>query len=126
MVDIEKPCLRRDIELVRAAAQDGSPLIVVRDPYELADDGNMAIRSEAFNLLALLDGSRTIEEMRLELLAQSARIGQLTPVPLAVLQSFLDQLDNAYLLDNLRYRQARRNLIEQFALCRVQPHDVAG
>ena len=126
MADIEKPCLRRDIELVQAAAQDGSPMIVVRDPFELADEGNVAIRSEALKLLVLLDGSRSIEELRLELLAQSARAGQLTPIPIEVLQSFLNQLDKAYLLDNRRYREARRNLVEQFSGIETRPPVLAG
>ena len=126
MNNMEKPCLRRDLELVHVTAQDGSRMIVVRDPFELTDGGGAAMRSEALNLLMLLDGSRTFEEIRLELVASSARAGQLTSFPQEILQSFLDQLNRAYLLDNQHYRDARRQVIENFNSLEVRPAALPG
>ncbi|MBN2288549.1 MAG: AmmeMemoRadiSam system protein B [Candidatus Glassbacteria bacterium] len=126
MSDTEKPCLRRNLDLVQAAAQDGTVMIVVRDPFELSDSGNIALRSEALSVLMLLDGSRTVEQIKLELLARSARAGQLTPVPREVLDTFIGQLDQAYLLDNGRYHEARRALVEEFGRLGERPPVLAG
>jgi len=126
LADIEKPSLRNDIELVQATGADGTPMIVVRDPFELSDGGSVVMRNDALNVLVLLDGSRTIEEIRLELLAQTARAGQLTPIPREVLESFLNQLDQAYLLDNQRYQKARREIVEKFTRLKVRPPVLTG
>ena len=126
MAETQNPRLRNDIELVQATGPDGIPMIVVRDPFELSDGGSVVMHNEALNILVLLDGSRSIEEIRLELLARTARAGQFTPVPTKLLESFLDQLDQAYLLDNQRYRQARSCLVEKFTKLKMHPSVLAG
>jgi len=126
LADAGNPCLRNDIELLPAVGEDGTQMIVVRDPFELSEGGGAILRNEALSVLALLDGTRSLEQVRLELVARSARAGQLTSIPIEVLENFLSQLDQAYLLDNHRYREARRELVEKFSGLEVRPHILAG
>jgi len=122
----ENPILRRDLDLMPVQEADGSTLILVRDPLELYDKGPVALRAETLGLLALLDGRHSPEEIRLKLVEQSARVGQLTSIPIEVVESFINQLNEAYLLDNDFYRSARQKLLESFAARKERPPALAG
>ena len=121
-----KPALRRDIDLMPVTTEDGSRLIVVRDPLELSGQGTLALRAETLGVLALLDGEHSVEDIRLSLVAQTARDGQLTSIPAEVVQNFLDQLDEVYLLDNQRYHGARQGVVDTFARLETRPAALAG
>jgi MEMO1 family protein len=120
------PALRRDIDLLPVQGEDGGQMIMVHDPLELSGQGSVALRAESLPVLSMLDGAHSLEEIRLHLVAQTARAGSLTSIPREVVESFVDQLDRIFLLDNLRYREARQRLIEQFSRLRVRPAALAG
>ena len=122
----EKPVLRRDIELMPMQAQDGKTMIVVRDPLELDKRGPVAMSAGALPLLSLLDGGHSAEEIRLKLVEQTARAGQLTAIPLDLVESMISGLDEAYLLDNQRFKEARRKLVEDFNALHTRPAALAG
>ena len=122
----EKPVLRRDIELMPMQAQDGKTMIVVRDPLELDKRGPVAMSAGALPLLSMLDGNHSAEEIRLKLVEQTARAGQLTSIPFELVESMIRGLDKAYLLDNQRFKEARRKLVEDFNALRVRPAALAG
>lgn len=122
----EKPVLRRDIDLMPVQGKDGKTMIVVRDPLELDKRGTVTISAGALPLLSMLDGSHSAEEIRLKLVEQTARLGQLTSIPLELVESMIRGLDEAYLLDNERFHHARRKLAEDFTALHVRPAALAG
>ncbi|MEA1996615.1 MAG: AmmeMemoRadiSam system protein B [Gemmatimonadota bacterium] len=122
----DNPVLRSDINLVPVQGHDGSSMIVARDPLELSGKGTVAIRPETLGVLALLDGTHSIEDIRVRLVEQTARAGQLTAIPIEVVQSFIGQLSEAYLLDDERYRKALDSLIHGFKRMDVRPATLAG
>ncbi len=122
----ENPFLRRDIDLTSVQGKDGKTMIVVRDPFELDKRGTVTISTAALPLLSMLDGSHSAEEIRLKLVEQTARAGQLTSIPLELVESMIRGLDEAYLLDNERFHDAHRKLIEDFTALRVRPAALAG
>jgi len=122
----EKPVLRRDIELMPMQAEDGKTMIVARDPLELDKRGPVAMSAGALPLLSMLDGSHNSEDIRLMLVEQTARAGQLTAIPLELVESMIRGLDKAYLLDNQRFQQARGKLIENFSALNARPAALAG
>lgn len=122
----EKPLLRRDIDMMPLQGKDGKTMIVVRDPFELDKRGPVAMSAGALPLLSMLDGSHSAEEIRLKLVEQTARVGQLTSIPLELVESMIRGLDKAYLLDNERFQQARRKLVEDFTALRARPAALAG
>ncbi|OGG05350.1 MAG: AmmeMemoRadiSam system protein B [Candidatus Glassbacteria bacterium RIFCSPLOWO2_12_FULL_58_11] len=122
----EFPRLRKDIDLMPMRGEDGKTLIVVRDPLELDSRGPAALSTGALPLLSLLDGAHSPEQIRLHLVEQTARAGQLTAIPLEVVESLILGLDEAYLLDNGRYRDARTRLVENFIALTDRPPALAG
>ena len=122
----DNPVLRRDINLVPVEGGDGSTMIVVRDPLELSERGTVAMRAETLKILAMLDGRHSTEDVRMKLVEDSARAGMLTSIPLELVQSFVNQLDQVYLLDNERFRSAREKLVENFSVLKIRPAVLAG
>jgi AmmeMemoRadiSam system protein B len=98
----DRPRLRSDLEFAAAEAEEGTPLLLVHDPQAVA------IEVAQFGLGALailerLDGSRTLEDVRLDLLNAGAGI-----VPLEELTSFVDALDRCCFLEGGRYAEEIR------------------
>ncbi|HUU29083.1 MAG TPA: AmmeMemoRadiSam system protein B [archaeon] len=120
------PVLRRDIDIMPVQGEDGSAMIVMRDPLELYGKGPVALRAETLGILAMLDGHHSLEDIRMRLVEQTARAGRLTSIPKEVIQGFLDQLNEVYLLDNERYHSARLKLVENFAALDSRPAALAG
>ncbi|MEA2062810.1 MAG: AmmeMemoRadiSam system protein B [Gemmatimonadota bacterium] len=126
MADTLNPLLRRDIDFIPVTGEDGVPVVVARDPLELFDGGSVALQRDALPILALMDGSRSAEEIRLELEARSASAGQVTVIPKELIDSFLEQLDRAYLLDSPRFRQAHRGMVDKFLALTDRPPALGG
>ncbi len=124
-----RPRLRNDLDLVPMATEDGTRLIVVRDPLELAGaDGALALRAETAPVLRLLDGSRTLEDIHRALCAATSHNGTATAdtIPPELVQGFIRQLDEVYLLDNPRFQAARQALVQAFQNRRQPPAALAG
>ncbi len=118
MESAERPRLRADLELLGAEAEDG-PLLLVRDPQALAVEVAQ-FGLGALPILERLDGSRTLEDIRLELLTAGAGI-----VPLEELRSFVDTLDRCCFLEGGRCDAELRARTE-FENAPVRPAAHAG
>lgn len=91
----------------------GQPMWLVIDPLRLSDR-QLLVPQALGALLALCDGTRTVTELQAQF---SAHVGE--AVDLAVIEEVLSQFDQAYLLENGRFHQARLKLLDEY---RTQPH----
>ena len=87
---------------------EGSTYILLRDPLELVDK-NILVPQPLVPALTLCDGTRNIAALRG---AMALRYGMF--ISPDRIQSFIDTLDEAYLLDNDRSRKARRQAQARF------------
>jgi AmmeMemoRadiSam system protein B len=119
-MDAENPKARRDLEFF--PAQSGNQtLIVIKDRLGLVQEGN-AINPELYKLLSVLDGSRSVRDIQVELMRQQG--GRL--VSTEEVEAFLNRLDSSYLLDSPRYRKARMELVNRFSAQKVRYCSHAG
>ena len=102
METAERPRLRADLEFAAAEAEEG-PLLLVRDPQAVAVEV-LQFGMGAVAILERLDGSRTLEDIRLELTTAGAGI-----VPLDDLRSLVETLDRCCLLEGGRYEEELRD-----------------
>lgn len=86
---------------------------LLKDPLQLSPQ-QLVMPHGLAQLLIFCDGSRTVEEVHQ---AFCAHVGQ--QLPFEITQDSLVQLDNAFLLDNVRSQQAMAQLETNF---RNQPH----
>lgn len=102
------PRVRHDIEIVPASYQ-GETVFVVRDTLGLIPQPVM-LQEAGLNLLRLIDGRRSLQDIQLELIRQNNNLY----VGLDAVRGMLQELDAARLLDSPDYRQARDRLIGDF------------
>ncbi len=91
---------------------EGQRLLHVQDPLRLSDK-TIVVPQPVAPLLGLLDGSRDLDEVRAAFLLRSS--AYLTP---SQIESLIDNLDQALLLDNRRFRHAVQELVDAY---RSQP-----
>lgn len=103
-----RPRFRRDLEFI-PVSHEGQQLVLVRDQLGLIPEGR-AMAAEFFQLLALFDGSRTLDEVQSLILTQAA--GQGVDEDLAL--RIFNDLDAAYLIDSPRYRTARERVAQAY------------
>jgi AmmeMemoRadiSam system protein B len=99
---------------------DGKRLIALRDPEEYAPESAL-VEPGALGLLALFDGSNTLEDIRVQLAKSGAGF-----VGLEVLEEIVDSLDRCFLLDNERFHEAQLERVREFAESPVRPAAHAG
>jgi AmmeMemoRadiSam system protein B len=114
----ERPRLRADLEFLAAEAEGGHVLLV-RDPEAFAVEVAQ-FEPGAAVLLERLDGSRTLEDIRVELTRAGAGI-----VPLADLQGFVDALDRCCFLEGGSFAEEQRARAD-FLAAPVRPAAHAG
>lgn len=114
------PKVRTDIEFHPAQSR-GENLIAVKDPLGLVGD-TIALTPEAFNMLTLLDGTRNIRDLQIALMRRQGGV----LISSNILQRILAQLDNYFLLDNERYRNAREEIAAQYLALPVRTSSHAG
>jgi AmmeMemoRadiSam system protein B len=115
----EKPRLRGDLRILPAQA-GGARALVIQDPVGLMEKP-MAVGGQALELFPLLDGRHSIIDLQTEL---TRRYGIL--ITGDQVKKVLAQLDQAYLLESPRYREALGKLAADFRAQAVLPATHAG
>ncbi len=100
--------------------EDGQVLVLLRDPEDLAP-GEMLITRGAYVLVTLLDGTRDTPELQAAILERSGEI-----VPAESIETFIQQLDEAYLLENHRTQERREEVLREYREQSNRPAAHAG
>lgn len=103
------PKMRNDLEFI-PVQHEGRQLVLVRDHLGLVQEGK-AVAPALYQVMALLDGFRTMRDLQWELMRQ--RRGLL--VDTDEIKNILAQLDESFLLDSERYKSARNEIVTRFA-----------
>ncbi|MGB8953257.1 MAG: AmmeMemoRadiSam system protein B [Candidatus Aminicenantales bacterium] len=121
MPDMENiPKLRKDIELIPTLFQ-GQRALLIKDFLGLIQKP-VVLEGEALNLLALIDGKRSVREIQIELIRQRGGVY----MSQASVEEMLSELDAAYLLENERYRQGRTEILKEYSSLRIRKPSHAG
>ncbi len=91
----------------------GQPMWLLGDPLRLSNQ-QLLVPQILGVLLAFCDGTRTVADLQADF---SAHVGE--PVDKAIIEEVVAQLDQAYLLENGRFRQAKQALLDEY---HAQPH----
>lgn len=100
--------------------QDEQFLVVLRDPFQINSE-LLVISPELYSILPMFDGERTLKEIQAELskdLSESVQIEHL--------QKIVDTLDKAYFLDNARFQNRYREVLDSFRKAHVRKAFHAG
>ncbi len=116
----ENQCPKLRTVDVRPVVLDGRPVILLRDPLQLTDK-TVVISQELAPVLALCDGTRDLNGLLASLtIRYGLRIGP------GVLKQLLVTLDEALLLENERFTQARRQIQTEYRQAPSRPPISAG
>lgn len=118
MTDTMKPKLRA-VD-VRPFHDGGRSLLLLRDPLRLSDL-TVVMPQALAPLLAMLDGSRAVDELRAALLVRTG-----LDVPQEVIHQLLEHLDNALLLDNERYARSYQQAVQHYRTAPAREMALAG
>ena len=112
--------MRRDLDLFPVQSGDRM-LIMIKDKLGLVEEGR-AISPELYKVMAMLDGTRSLREVQVELMRhQGGRLVSMDEV-----EGLVKQLDNSFLLDSPRYRDAKQEIVDRFTAQRVRGCSLAG
>ena len=114
------PKARQDLQFV-PIQQAGQTVIAVRDHLGLVGEGT-ALPPELFELMALLDGSRTLRDIQMHMMRKKGGI----LVGTDEIRAILSQLDQYYLLETERFLQAKRSIVNEFMSTPVRPCSHCG
>lgn len=106
---MDKPVLRRDIQPV-ATSLKGRQVIAFNDPYRLTDH-SIALDITTLPILQLLDGRHDLRDIQTILMKQQG--GRI--VYISEIESFIDTLDKAYLLDSEHFTHKMNTLRDDFS-----------
>ena len=105
---------------IRPFVDQGRSLLLLRDPLGLSDL-TVVVPQALAPLLATLDGSHDIGELRAALLVRSG-----LDVPEGVIRQLLEHLENALLLDGQRYTQALAEALKCYRQAAFRAPALAG
>ncbi len=118
MNHLPKPKLRN--VNVQQMMYQGEPVFLIQDSLNLTDAA--IVLPQPLGPLALLcDGQHTVPEIRAALIVQYG-----LSLPEAAIENLLDQFDQALLLDNDNYRQAREQALRAYRQAPYRPSLMAG
>lgn len=100
--------------------EDDRDFVCLRDPAGFIDKV-MAVSLSALPLLKLLDGEHSIAQIQATLTKKNG-----DPVSRETIEKFVEQLDNALLLDSPRFRKHWRQRLDQYRQQPVRPAACAG
>lgn len=120
MMDESRPMVRRDLQYI-PVQQSGKTVILVRDHLGLVPEGR-AVAVGLYQLMTVFDGTMTIRDLQMALMRQQG--GAL--VAADELQKILTHLDDNFLLDSIRFKQARDEIVNAFCQKKVRPPSHSG
>ncbi|MFQ6036984.1 MAG: AmmeMemoRadiSam system protein B [Candidatus Aminicenantales bacterium] len=116
----EIPRLRHDIDIVPAVCE-GKRAFLVKDSLGLIPKP-LVLTEDALRLIGLIDGKRDIRDIQLALVRHQGGVF----VSLDEIRAKLAELDQAFLLDSLRYREEKRKKIQEYARLTIRKPALAG
>ncbi len=114
------PCIRTDIQIT-PAMYEGRRVLMIQDLLGLIDPP-MLVDEQMVPLLSLLDGTHSTQDLRTELTKAQGDV----IVPDHAVQRLLARLDQGYLLQSERYRQAYREVVDEYRRQTVRTPTCAG
>jgi MEMO1 family protein len=106
---MDKPVLRRDIQPVTTTI-NGRRMIAFRDPYRLTQDG-VALDFNTLPILQLLDGFHDLRDIQAMLMRRQGG----SMVYISEIESFIESLDRACLLESPSFHQKMCGLRSEFS-----------
>jgi MEMO1 family protein len=119
MKDILPP-LRRDLEFF-PLQHEGKQYVLIKDHLGLVQEGK-AVELPLYQLMTLLDGSRTLRDLQILLMRQQG--GML--VGSDEIKRLVDQLDASFLLESDRFTEAMEQIVGQFTALETRPCSFCG
>jgi len=119
-MDIERPKIREDLDLFPVQSA-GKTVIMIRDRLGLIEEGR-GISPELYRLMTMLDGTRSLRDLQLDLIRQQG--GRL--ISIEEVEALLAKLDSSYLLDSPKYREAMKEIIANFSSQKIRYCSHAG
>lgn len=107
-MDTDRPKIRGDLEFIPVQSQ-GKTVIMIRDRLGLVKQGN-AIKPELYTLLAMLDGTRSVRDIQLDMMRHQG--GRLITVE--EIEHVLHELESSYLLEGPQYRELKGRIVNDF------------
>ena len=100
---------------------EGKQLVVIRDHLGLVQNG-WAVAPALYQIMALLNGSRSVRDLQTELMKQGGGL----QVDTDEINKILLHLDESFLLDSERFKSARDDIITRFTSEKVRPCSHCG
>jgi len=119
-MDAEKIKMRKDLDLFPVQSADRT-LIMIKDKLGLIEQ-DRAISPELYKVMVILDGAHSLRDVQIELMRHQG--GRL--VSMEEVEELVKQLDNSFLLDSPRYRDAKREIVDRFTAQRIRSCSLAG
>lgn len=120
MSDENLPLLRCDLEFFPAQVQ-GKQYVLIRDHLGLVQEGK-AVEIPLYQFMALLDGKTTVRDLQMTLMRQ--RGGML--VSSDEVKTLLAHLEDSFLLESEKFREAKDAVVEEFVSKTVRPSSHSG
>lgn len=114
------PLARKDLEFFPVQHQ-GQQFVLIRDSLGLVPEGK-AVGLHLYRIMTLLDGNTTVRDLQMELMRQKGGV----LVGSDEINGLLSHLDESFLLDSERYRNAKNGIITDFTSKRIRPCSHSG
>ena len=114
------PIARRDLEFFPVQHQ-GQQLVLIRDHFGLVPEGK-AVGIPLYQMMTLLDGTTTLRDLQVEFMSQKGGV----LVGMDEINGLLANLDESYLLDSERFKNAKERIIADFTSQRIRPCSHCG
>jgi AmmeMemoRadiSam system protein B len=119
-MDEKVPCIRMDLDFL-PVQHEGKEFIMIRDHLGLVEEGK-AVAPPLYQLMALLDGNRTLRDLQADLIRQ--RGGVLVSHDEVI--ELIRHLDDSFILDSKRFRSAKEEMERAFAASKLRPCSHCG
>ncbi|MBW1870168.1 MAG: AmmeMemoRadiSam system protein B [Deltaproteobacteria bacterium] len=114
------PIARHDLEFFPVQHQ-GQQLVLIRDHLGLVQEGK-AVGLHLYHMMTLLDGTTTLRDLQVEFMSQKGGV----LVGMDEINGLLANLDESYLLDSERFKNAKERIIADFSSQRIRPCSHCG
>ena len=114
------PIARHDLEFFPVQHQ-GQQLVLIRDHLGLVEEGK-AVGLPLYQIMTLLNGNTTVRDLQMELIRQGGGV----LVGVDEINNLLAHLDESFILDSERFKNAKERIIADFTSQSIRPCSHCG